>query len=318
MIYFFYTLGLGCFLFSILPFIKLKKWWIRVFDFPRFQILVLSSIAIVGIVLSNLKFSSELFAIILPAVASTIQLKYIFPYLPIHFTVVKKISRKAAKKKVSLLISNVMMDNRDYNRLLGCINKYDPDILLTVETDKKWENALKSIESKYLNCVKMPLDNTYGMLLYSKLPLIDPEILYRVKDDVPSIFTKVQFDNKNFLLHCVHPEPPVPGESDSSVPRDRELIMVAQEAKKTEEPCVVIGDLNDVAWSDTTIRFQKISGLKDPRIGRGFFNTFNAKWPFFRWPLDHIFISQHFKLISIKKLSHVGSDHFPIFAEICF
>jgi len=34
----------------------------------------------------------------------------------------------------------------------------------------------------------------------------------------------------------------------------------------------------------------------DPRIGREVCNTFHAEHPFFRYPLDHAFHSEHFKL----------------------
>ncbi|WP_354429427.1 MULTISPECIES: endonuclease/exonuclease/phosphatase family protein [unclassified Mucilaginibacter] len=56
-----------------------------------------------------------------------------------------------------------------------------------------------------------------------------------------------------------------------------------------------------------------LSGLLDRRRGRGFFNSFHAHYFFVRFPLDHAFISRHFKLNKIKRLSNYGSDHFPIF-----
>ena len=78
---------------------------------------------------------------------------------------------------------------------------------------------------------------------------------------------------------------------------------------------MLMGDLNDVAWSHTTRLFLRTSQLTDPRRGRGMFNTFHAKLPFFRWPLDHFFLSTHFGIVQLKTLPNIGSDHFPIMIQ---
>ena len=92
--------------------------------------------------------------------------------------------------------------------------------------------------------------------------------------------------------------------------------MTGRIVKKSELPSIVAGDLNDVGWSHTTKLFQRISGLLDPRIGRGFFNTYSVFAPFFRYPLDHVFYSEYFKLVDLKKLPKFGSDHFPVCIEL--
>lgn len=172
-------------------------------------------------------------------------------------------------------------------------------------------------ESGYCHAVKEPRDNKYGMLLYSRLELIDPEIRHLLKPGIPSMHTRVRLRTGACIwLHGVHPEPPSPTEADSSLPRDAELLIVGRESKGHDIPAVVAGDLNDVAWSYTTRLFQKTSTLLDPRKGRGMFNTYHAKIPLMRWPLDHVFHSEHFLLCDIRRLPAFCSDHFPVYVRL--
>jgi endonuclease/exonuclease/phosphatase (EEP) superfamily protein YafD len=147
--------------------------------------------------------------------------------------------------------------------------------------------------------------------------LIDPELKFLVEDDKPSVHTQVRLGSGRLVsLHCMHPAPPSPTENPTSAERDGELLLVADSIDKPPRAVIVMGDLNDVAWSATTRCFQKMSGLLDPRIGRGSFNTFNARYPFLRWPLDHVFCSPDFTLVSMARLPDIGSDHFPIEAVL--
>lgn len=115
-------------------------------------------------------------------------------------------------------------------------------------------------------------------------------------------------------LHCVHPEPPQVGSDVEE--RDAELLLVGREVAADRGPTVVCGDLNDVAWSHSTRLFQRVSGLLDPRVGRGLYATFHAGYWFARWPLDHVFHDASFRLARLQVLGPIGSDHFPVFVRL--
>lgn len=298
--------------------IKRDEWWIRMFDFPRLQI---TFITLGAMALQLAQFNLlELWQWILLAVllASLLyQLAKIYPYTFLSKKQVAAYTGAADERSLSILISNVFKTNKKYDQLIGLVRQDQPDMILTLESDLHWEKALEVLEEEYPFTVKVPLDNFYGMHLYSKLELAEMEVLYLVDPEIPSIHGDVVLrSGEKVKIHCLHPMPPSPTESDTSTDRDAELLLVGKNTDTDKGPELVFGDLNDVAWSRTTRLFQEMSGLLDPRIGRGFFNTFHADHFIFRWPLDHVFHSSDFKVEKIKRLKNIGSDHFPMFISL--
>ena len=173
------------------------------------------------------------------------------------------------------------------------------------------------MKGSHPHVVEHPLDNTYGLLLYSRLPFQSASLRFIADDAVPSAFVQVILGSGDVVdLHALHPTPPQPFQD--TFERDAELLIIAREVRESGRPAIVAGDLNDVAWSHTTKLFQRISGLMDPRIGRGLFSTYNARIPFLRWPLDHIFHDPGFQLRRISRLRYFGSDHFPILGSFAY
>ena len=303
---------------SVWGLLPLDHWWIRGVDFPRIQILFIGLASLIGLLILTPQWQMAEIALTLALIGAIgFQLRMILPYTRLWKQEVRQAIPMANPVQVKLMVSNVLTPNNNTQALVNLVQQKQPDILITLESDQKWEDALSVIEPDYPYSVKVPLDNLYGMHLYSKLELIDPEIKYLLIDDIPSIHTQVRLTNGEVIwLYCLHPMPPSPTEADKSTTRDAELLMVGRHINENNQTAILAGDLNDVAWSKTTLMFQRISGLLDPRIGRFFINTFHVKYPILRWALDHIFHSPCFTLVDIERLPSIGSDHFPVMTTL--
>lgn len=314
------VIGVLMILATALPLLREDAWWVRIFDFPRLQIaIVIAAITAAYVGYFGVRGVPDYLFLAALLACLAYQVLMIHPYTPLSSKQVQAARKRDRSSSCRLLFANVLMDNRNAARLKQIIGEFDPDIVVTAETNVWWQEQLRELEAAYPRTVQQPQDNCYGMLLHSRLELINPQIKFLVQDDIPSIHTRVRLPGGiEVELRCLHPRPPVPQEHPRSTERDAELLIVGKEVKTIKDPVVVMGDLNDVAWSRTTHLFQNISGLLDPRVGRGFYPTFHARWPIIRFPLDHFFHSNHFRLVTLRRLPYFGSDHFPVFMEISY
>lgn len=299
---------------TFVPLIKADHWWIRIFDYPRLQKLVI--VLILGLLwlvpFSNSLGMEDYIWVICLAVCAIYLTGKVLPFTLLGKKMIDTVPFHESNG-IHILVGNVYQYNTSYQKAVQLVRKTNPDVVFFVETDKTWENKLVEIEKNYPFQIKIPLDNTYGLLFYSRLEIIRQEINYLIDEEIPSLELDLKLRNGEIItVYAIHPTPPVPGENPESTDRDAEILIVGKKSKENKRPTLVIGDLNDVAWSYTTELFLKNSEMADPRRGRGLFNTFHANVPLFRWPLDHIFLSKHFGLASLKVENGIGSDHFPI------
>ena len=306
---------------TLLNFSKHPHWYIRGWDFPRTFVAGLATA--VGVAYGALFRDGWWDRALLAGLAFVVarQLYLIFPYTPLAKKVVKRSGRPGGDDSFRLLISNVLMENCDHELWLRVVRGADPDVIVAVEVDAKWDAALADgLAKDYPTSLRRPQENYYGLAIHSRLAFDgEPDVRFIVQEDVPSAHLTLRLrDGQRVRLHALHPRPPEPVRDQDSAPRDAELVVVGREIGENERdvPTVVCGDLNDVAWSYTTQLFLRLSRLLDPRRGRGQYNSYNANSRIFRFPLDHVFHSNEFKLIDLRVLPYVGSDHFPVMIEL--
>jgi endonuclease/exonuclease/phosphatase (EEP) superfamily protein YafD len=304
--------------FTISPFFPAtdwKHWFFRTADFVRLQSLFIQLVLLVLFIAWVAEFGVFDWALLLALAGSMVyQIEKVFPYSSLY----PKKNKEASQSDgcVSILAGNVLQPNNHYSDFLEEIKRFDPDLVLTMESNKAWEQGLSEIENRYPHSVKVPLENLYGMHLYSKTELQNVEVKYQIEKDKPSLFFDYSLGDKYIRFYCLHPAPPSPTENETSKEADAELILTGKRIRQQDFPTVVCGDMNDVVWSRTTRLFKKMTGMVDPRVGRGFFCTYHANYFFLRFPLDHLFHTKDLYVGRMERSKNFGSDHFAMYYEI--
>lgn len=300
---------------TFFPATRNPHWFFRTSDFIRVQTFLIQGILLFLFIYLRKEYSVFSWIILFSLIATIIyQIFKIFPYTSFF---PKRKSNAKSNGKISILAGNVLQTNSHYPDFVREINNFNPDLVLVMESNKAWEDGLSEIEKKYPYSVKVPLENFYGMHLYSKIKLDNVEVKYQIEEDKPSIFFDYPLEgNANVHFCCLHPAPPSPTENETSKERDAELMLTGKRIRKLDQPTVVCGDMNDVVWSRTTRLFKKMTGMIDPRVGRGFFSTYNANYFFLRFPLDHLFHTKDLFVGKMQRSKYFGSDHYAMYYEI--
>lgn len=297
---------------SLLPFVQNQHWVFRVPEFMKLQLLPLQ-VVVFAVSCFFLKQNTMLWYL---QAAQLLLIAYHI-YVLMRYTKFWRTNKYEktpdASDKIKIITCNVYQPNTEFHRFIELIEKEQPDIFLTMESNSAWEQAMRVLEKDYPHHEKVTLENTYGMHFYTKLKINRIQTHYFVADDLPSIEAELETrDGHKFVFFGVHPPPPSPTEEDNSKERDGDLLSVAKKVRDYKLPVLVAGDFNNVAWAKSSLLFKKASRLIDARIGRGILATFHAKYWFFRIPLDLLFHSPEIFIDKLFVYPSVGSDHFPV------
>ena len=297
---------------TLLPMIRSTAWWIRMWEFPRLHLgLMLAAVLPAVWILTDWPFR----AIAVPVAAClVVQALRVLPFTR-AWRRDMELALGIEHGDVTILASNVLMENEDTKRLAELIEAENPDAVLLMETDARWRRALDPVLAKYPTIVDAPKDNHYGIVFATRLEAVDARVVRLTPDETPAIFAELRdAAGRTFRLIGLHPRPPVPGQDTDE--RDTQMAYAARFARDEDLPVVVMGDFNEAAWSRTARYFKKVGGYVDPRTGRGMFASWHADHPLARSPIDQIYVTPDVAVAEFRIGPHVGSDHFPVIVRI--
>lgn len=90
------------------------------------------------------------------------------------------------------------------------------------------------------------------------------------------------------------------------------------EDRTGSDPILLMGDLNMAPWSRRFRAFVGRTGLRDTSTARHLSATWSSRCPLLGLPIDHILIGSSFEVRKNWIGEDLGSDHFPVLAELAF
>jgi len=211
--------------------------------------------------------------------------------------------------ELTVLNSNLLLVNADYEAQLANIKLVNPDIIAFQEYTDAWHNVLSNRLADYPHQAVLPRNGAFGIALYSRFPLVDggPEVVSSAMP--PMINAIVDLGDRQLSVMAVHPPPPVSTAAYDI--RNEQLQLIAKRSAVHTDALVVMGDFNTTPW---TVHFSDMltaGKLRNTRAGHGLHPT----WPTGNMrrhmliPIDHILVNERVVVLEFDSKKVDGSDH---------
>jgi endonuclease/exonuclease/phosphatase (EEP) superfamily protein YafD len=217
---------------------------------------------------------------------------------------------------ITLLSLNLLYQQESAAAALALATAHDPDVLFCCELTPKWRAQLAPLLDRYPHRCEAPAPGSFGVGLFSRLPLRDAAVVPLAFTWAPAVRAVVETPSGPFGLLAVHTPPPGPGHHCAE--RDAALAAAPAILANLPRPWCVVGDCNATPYCRAFGELLDTTGLVDAG-GAHFGGTWTAHWPWFlRVAIDHVLVDPAHGLGTARTEvgPEFGSDHLPLFAEL--
>lgn len=213
---------------------------------------------------------------------------------------------------VRVLVLNVHTEGSSFDEVRQLIEDVHPEVVGLVEVDGRWLRGVAPALTQFAGRIEKPRDDNFGVALYTRGPIAGS--VEELGSSLPIIVGSTGKGGANLSVVLIHPLPPM--SSAALAAQEHEVEAVAERARATAGPVVVMGDFNATPWSRAYRRFVARSGLCDSRAGFGIQATFPAASAILRIPIDHLLASCSVGVADRRVERDVGSDHLPVVIDL--
>jgi len=220
-----------------------------------------------------------------------------------------------AKTTFKVYSANIYKSNNDLSRLNHELQETDPEIVVLLEVSPEHVEQLHPAIQRYPYSIvntSFAASGT-GILFLSKFPVLNHQLTKFSEHGNAIIEATLEINKKPVMFYGIHAQRPG---VENFHERKSQFLMIAQQIKNQTLPVIVAGDLNSTSLTPNFRKLLKISGLRDSRTGFGWQPSWPTYFPFFWIPIDHILVSPEVHVHNRATGSRIGSDHYPVFAEL--
>jgi endonuclease/exonuclease/phosphatase (EEP) superfamily protein YafD len=215
-----------------------------------------------------------------------------------------------------LLLSNVLKRNRSYDQVRRLVAQEQPDMVVLIEPDRAWLEALADLRQDYPYWQVSPRQDAYGIAILSQQAFDSAEVIYLGRAGVPTVVVRLRLTNHHDrLLTVIATHPPPPKGEFHSARRNDQLQALAQFVRQQHDAVLLCGDFNLSPWSPFFFDLLQESGLADSGRGFGIQPTWPAEHYLLRTPIDHCLVSPHIAVHRRRLGPRMGSDHLPVILD---
>ncbi len=216
--------------------------------------------------------------------------------------------------RVRVTTINAYWRNWNGAALFAYLEQIDPDILVIQEADRHWRADLLRIGARYPYAVPEDWDKARDVVMFSRFPVSNSARRFTNGRGFDYQTTDLEIAGKTVTLVGVHT--PSPGGAEQAERRNSYLAEIGRFTAAADHPVIVAGDFNSTVWSPHFTDMIAASALNDTANGRGWKPTWPTWLPAGGIQIDHILISGEFDVKNLTSGPEVGSDHFPLTADL--
>lgn len=219
---------------------------------------------------------------------------------------------KLARRSFRVMTLNVLTANRRFDDVLQLVEREQPDVMVFLEVDQPWVDALEALETKYLTHDAVVRTDNFGVAFFSRLP-VDSLAFQDFGADVPSVVAEVQTPRGPVVFVGTHPLPP--SSRLFAELRNRQLSALASYVAELPAPTIVAGDLNITPFSPYFRDLLRVGNLVDSAVGVPYKATWFGGGRFMAIPIDHVLHTSGLLTWKHRVSGPIGSDHRAVLVD---